>query len=190
MSKRFCKMVMALVLGALLCMPVVANAWSCLDQGWYDNYPEYNYPAVHVDQIDFYIVSGSATFDITTVPVASYEYPGFSGWTVTSYSPTHVEATNASAPTSATWEYVFADPGPVANYTLVWYGFYEGQFQVGESDAVTNGQVYFGPRGAGDYFYTYTLPVTDPASLPPSALLMGSGILGLVILRWRRKGSA
>jgi hypothetical protein len=188
MSKRFYKLVMTLALGVLICMPGMANAsWTSVNQGWYDNYPEGNNPPVPVDQLDFTIVSGSATFD--TTPLASYGSPGFSGWTVTSYSPTYVVVTNPSAPTSATWEYIFSGSSPVANYNLVWYGYYHGQFQVSENDIVGNGGVDFGPSGDGMYDYTYT-PPPDPVPLPPSVLLLGTGILGLVVLGWGRKGSA
>jgi len=188
MKVKFCQLVMTLALGVLLCMPGIANAdWTSVDQGWYDNYPDNNTPPVPVNQLDFYIVSGSATFD-TSTPLASFGSPGFSGWTVKSYSPTYVVATNPSAPTSATWEYIFSGSGPVANYNLVWYAYYNGQFQMNEIDTVTNGQV-LGLSIGGYYFYTYT-PPPDPIPLPPSALLLGSGILGLAMLRWQKKGPA
>jgi hypothetical protein len=118
--------------------------------------------------------------------LASFGSPGFSGWTVTSYSPTYVVATNPNAPTSATWEYVFSGSEPVADYSLVWYGYYQGQFQLGENDIVTNGQVVDLSAGG---VYTYTPPVTLPNPLPSTALLLGTGILGLIVLRWRRKSS-
>ena len=188
MSIRFSKLLMTLALGVLLFMPGMANAdWTSLDQGWYDNYPFTSSPAVPVNQLDFYITSGSATFD-TSAPLASYGSPGFSGWTVTSYSPYYIVATNPSAPTSATWEYIFSGTGPVANYTLVWYGYYNGQFQMEEIDTVTNGQV-LGLSQGGYYYYNYT-PPPDPVPLPPAVLLLGSGILGLIALRWRRKEPA
>jgi hypothetical protein len=189
MSTRFCQLVIALALGVLLCMPGMSNAsWTSVQQGWYDNYPEGSNHPVAVDQLDFYIVSGSATFD-TSTPLASFGSPGFSGWTVKSYSPTYVVATNPSAPTSATWDYIFSGSSPVANYNLVWYAYYKGQFQLRENDIVGNGSIDFGPSGDGIYVYTYT-PPPDPTPLPPSALLLGSGILGLIALRWRRKGPA
>jgi len=188
MKIRFCQLVMTLALGSLLCVPGMANAdWTSVDQGWYDNYPFTGNPAVPVNELDFYIVTGSATFD-TSTPLASYGSPGFSGWTVTSHSPIYVVATNPSAPTSATWEYIFSGSSPVANYILVWYGYYNGQFQMEEADEVTNGQV-LGLSQGGYYYYNYSPP---PAytPLPPSALLLGSGIVGLAILGRRKKGLA
>ena len=190
MNIRFFQLVMTLALGVLLCMPGIANAnWTSVDQGWYDNYPFTNNPAVPVNELDFYITSGTAVFDPST-PLASFGSPGFSGWTVTSFSPTYMVVTNPSAPTSATWEYIFFGSTPVANYTLVWYGYYNGQFQMEEIDTVTNGQV-LGLSEGGYYYYNYTPPPDPgPTPPPPSVLLLGSGILGLAILRWRKKGPA
>ena len=51
-------------------------------------------------------------------------------------------------------------------------------------DLVGSGQQWIANNAALDMLTFQSVP------LPPSALLLGSGILGLVVLRWRKKGSA
>jgi hypothetical protein len=172
------KFLCVLALGLIICLPGVAYAWTSLQQGYYDNYPLTGDPAVPIDKIEFFIVDGSVTFAAT--PLVTYANPGFSGWTVTVISPTHVVATNASAPTSATWYYQFTGSTPVPNYTLVWNA-YSDKFEYGEIVTLANGGLSTPPPG--DYFRdaAYVVP------LPGSVLLLGSGFLGLGLLGWRRK---
>jgi hypothetical protein len=176
------KLLVVVALALVICLPVMANAtWYMTDQGNYDNYPEAGYPPVSLDKIFFEITSG-ATFE--GGGVIGYG-AGFSGWTVTPIDDQHVVATNNSAPTSATWNYQFTG-SPVANWGLYWDGYLNGVFQVGESDVTTNGAIYAGPRGNGDYYYD--APRGEVVPLPPTVLLLGSGLLGLVGWRRVRKG--
>ena len=184
--KVLIKLLILLTLGAVICLPGMAVAdWTSVDQGWYDNYPLANAPAVNLDRIDFYITDGTA---FGSGGVVEYGSPGFSGWTITNLSATHIVATNASAPTSGTWMYQLADPGPAANWTLIWNGFYQGNFVLGETDNVINGACDFGPSGNGVYFSD--TPYT-PVPLPPTLLLLGTGLLGLIGLRRKpRRGNS
>ncbi|MGD0827990.1 MAG: hypothetical protein ABSA09_07870 [Desulfobaccales bacterium] len=177
------KLILLLALGMLICLPGMAMAdWYATDQGWYDNYPASGPPAYNVDTIDFYITTYGLNFGGNGV--VDYGSPGFSGWSVIT-TPYKVVATNGSAPTSATWNYEFTG-SPLANYILIWDGYYNGNFVVGEIDTVINGAFQFGSTGYGYYFYDTPIIPPTPTPVPPSVLLLGSGLFGLGLLGRRK----
>ena|GEM_PF-738180 len=166
-----------LALGMLICPTGMAMAdWYATDQGWYDNYPDIGSSSVAIDKIIFYITTPGLTFGGNGV--IDYGSPGFSGWSVTTITPTEVVATNAAAPTSATWNYEFTGSTPVPTYTLVWDGYNGNNFVAGEIDSEVNG-VLTGLSYGGIYFNNTPDIPDPPVPVPPTMLLLGSGLAAL-----------
>ena len=187
--KSLVKVLMVLALGAIICMPGMALAdFTFTDITTYcDNYPQaYGPPgfdgdanavAGPVDTIKSFITSGDVTFGGTGL--VDTGNGAFAGWTPVKNSSTYASATLLPTPTAQNHEghtYQFAGTswdGSAFQIDTNWY--LGNQFVLHEVINVGNGPV------TGAYNDTQVVP------LPPSALLLGSGLLGLVGLGWRRR---
>jgi hypothetical protein len=188
MRTKMIKLILVLALGVIICLPVMARAdstWKFTQLGYYDNYPEDSSSAVKgaIDQIDVMITSGA--LDFADPGMISYG-SGLTGWTVNNIDSKCVVATNIAAPTSADWNYVFVGTGPVYPFTLDWNAYYDGDFKVHEHIALSS-------SGKISNYYDTTKYIPDPVvrssvvPLPPSALLFGTGLLGLGFWPRRKK---
>ena len=177
MRTKMSKLIVALALGAVICLPGMAQAdWNFTVTGYYDNYPESGGPVTGpIDKIDVSITSG--TFDFANPGMIDYGGQ-FSGWTVNNINSKFVQATNIAAPSSAGWNYTFAGTGPVYPFTLDWNAYDNGVFKVHEHIALDSS------GGISGYYDTNPAQMVP---LPPSVLLLGSGLLGLGFLPRRKK---
>lgn len=150
-----------------------ASAWNFTigDDGWW-NGTHYN-----LDKLEFFIISGGAFADPSQT---NFSDPG---WQATLVNPRYSLSTGPEEGLIS-WTFHFADPysGPI---TLDWLAYSGGTF-LGDARVTFTG-------GAFSY---YNLLDPEPSSydrsavpLPPSLLLLGSGLLGLGFLRrkWSMK---
>lgn len=99
------------------------------------------------------------------------------GWTGTVVGAHESYASGNLATSGFTWNYIFAGSGPTFPLVFDINYFNEGTF-VGHEHYSINGQVYAGGFDLNQY---------SAVPVPPSVLLLGSGLLGLVGLRKFRK---
>jgi hypothetical protein len=186
MRNKMINLILVLALGVVICLPGVALAdWTFLGATSYvDNYPE-NYPTAGdpITLIDAYITGGGISFSSTGMIDFNSE---FSGWTPTLISSTFSQATNSSGDTAARWNYQFADPQQTS-FALDWNAFDStGEFVVHEHVTVAPGII----SGVYDTYQYIPDPLDCPTPavpLPPSVLLLGSGLLGLGFLPRRKQ---
>jgi hypothetical protein len=177
---------MVLSMLTVLCLPGMALADYTFSSGYsyIDNYPESGVGAP-VNLIDVFISSGAIAF--ASPAMETYlgyggAYAGFfTGWTGQKLSDTHAQATTGTASGQVFWDYVFA--GSKSNpWTIDWNAYSGSEFKLHEHVSVdANGTV-------GGYYDTtpYSAPLSGPVPLPPTVLLMGSGLVGLGLLGRRK----
>jgi hypothetical protein len=181
---RFAKVLMVLALGAVICLPGMAMAdflmsdvsgWHWTDPGLY---PNQNDPNFKYDAFNTYITGGAETFSNAFVGTdkATVLF-NLGSWTGTYVSPTasHAQGPEQGLGQTLQWNYNFVDIAPPATvfpYSIKIDYFDKGNY-LGYEHYTING---------GDAQGGFT-----PVPLPPSMLLMGSGLVGLVGLRGRRR---
>jgi len=184
-----------MALGMLICLPGMASAdWTLL--GSYSTVDNYAYgplgttgPAIQ--EIDYYI-AGPVGLNFYGAGVIDTTYgPGFATWSVTTTTPYTVVATNTSPITTASWDYDFTGTGPPQNWELIWDAYSSststpGTFVTGEIVQVIDGVLQAGPTGEGVYFTSGPIIPPTPTPVPPSVLLLGSGLFGLGLLGRRK----
>jgi hypothetical protein len=193
-NKRVHNLFLAVAMAMVICMPGMAFAdlITAVDQGYFDNYPA-AWPAAgpYFDRIEVSITGGTVIFSgpglmalpDTGWPQSSYgaTSANFAGWTGSKITDTFSIA-NYSGPSSgaAAWNYQFSGT-PGTAYALD-VNFFNGSTFLLHEHITFNGN-YGGVTG------TYNSDQSTVVPIPPTALLLGGGLLGLVGLGWRRRKS-
>ena len=127
----------------------------------------------NLDKLEFFIISGGTFADPAQT---NFSNPG---WQATLVNPRYSQAIGPGVG-SIFWTFRFADPYSVP-IILDWLAYSEGNFRGDARVSFTGGS-----------FSYYNLLNPDPSSydrsavpLPPSVLLLVTGLLGLLGLRWK-----
>jgi hypothetical protein len=174
------KLLAVVALALVICLPGMAGAVTTVGDGviigsWAQTFNESGLPGVG-------IFTKLETFMLTSG--IDFEAPGFNGfssagWTTSMPNSDYVVAVKPAGDTNLNWNILFtsAQSTPLAFDFLAW----NGTTVLERAHAVWNGGGWaFTPLSAasGDY---------NRVPVPPSVLLMGTGILGLAGLAWRRR---
>lgn len=187
MKIKFLSFLTIIALGTVICLPSMAMAWT-LPETFIENGTDPN----HVnhgqfDKIEAFLIDGT-TFDAPFIQEASIAGVGWSSILVNSvYSLSTGPLTNILGPftvelpdppsTAHVLDYfVYRDDTLLYSQRITWNGTGSGGDYNGWSYPIldSNGSTYTYNETSGTY---------DRASIPPSVLLLGTGLLGLIGLR-------
>jgi hypothetical protein len=181
MRKNVLKYLAVMALGAVLLLPNLASATISFlsNYGGYENWP----PTIstpysgNIDHMEVYITGGSATFDSPYLADTGDNSFNSGGWTATSISPTHVAATTATVGGVAVvnWNDYFSGSTTILPLTVETNYFLGGVFKAHE---------YLNFPATGGFVNYYD---SIPVPIPPTVLLLGTGLLGLKGLRRKYK---
>ena len=171
------KFVFLLGLVAVISLP--GNASADFVQSWVEN-GYYGSPSVQQtwDRVEAFLISpGNWTGTGLGFPEA--------GWTSTLVNPQYVVASGPSFNSSVTGNFYFNTSATDPSGPFVWDWFlWNGGTIVGVQQSI------WSPSGGWNFVeITSNIPFENrsPVPIPGSLLLLGSGLLGLVSLGWRRK---
>jgi hypothetical protein len=187
MNRNLSKLLIILALGAAFCLPGMAMAWS-LPGIFYENGTDpNNLSHGQFDKIEVFLIDGT-TFDAPFIQEASIAGVGWSSTLVNpEYSlstgpltsllgPFTVELPNPSTTAHVLDYFVYRDDTLLYAQRVTWNGTgsggdYQGwSFPLLASDGTT-------------YTYNGTSYTYDRVPLPCSVLLLGTGLVGLLLLR-------
>lgn len=187
MTIKFLRFLAIIALGTVICLPSMAMAWTLpgkfIENGTDPSGVNYG----QFDKIEIFLIDGT-TFDAPFIQEASIAGVG---WTSTLVEPTYTLVTGPLTNLLGPFTVELPDPSTeshVLDY-LVW-----------DDDTLLYSQriTWNGTGSGGDYngwsypildsdgsTYTYdgTSGTYDRAPIPPSVLLLGTGLLGLIGLR-------
>ena len=187
MKKNLSKFMVMLALAAVLCLPGLAHADYV--QNWVEN-GLYGIPATYQtwDTAEAFLLS-PGTWIGTGLTINSG-----SGWTATLINPTYALATGDLFDSSAQGNFYFTThatdlTGPFSFDWVLSSGgtIVEGGIIVGVQRSI------YTPGVGWSYADVTANPPTEnrsPVPLPPATLLLGSGLVGLVLLRRRQRTQA
>jgi hypothetical protein len=165
------KWLLSLIALALLVWPSGALAYTYTftgTYGYYNSYPE----SQPIDYIQVYITGGTVTLENSGL----FDYGGlFSGWTGHMITPTYATGTAAAPDATVGFDMAFATAGGPFSLDINYLA--GNQLLLHEHYTVTGYQTYTNYASDNQPYHT---PV------PASALLLGTGLLGLGFLGLRR----
>jgi hypothetical protein len=190
--KSLVKVLMVLALGAVICLPGLASATTsigvpCTDTDWTqamyeDGYAPYTSPNPSpFDKIEVFMLDG------TTLTLPFFISFDHAGWSSSVVNGSYSVATGPTVTPSALLYYSFQIPDPSStprNFDyLVW----------NDDHLVATQHVTWGPGWSMPYFNGDGILASNGTEydrsavpLPPSLLLLGSGLVGLGCLRRRK----
>jgi len=194
MKKNLPKFMVILALAAVICLPGMVMAWT-LPGTFYENGKDPNgVNHGQFDKIEVFMLDGT-TFDAPFIQNASI---ASAGWSSTLINPYYSLSTGS--PTNLLGPFTVELPDPKATSHALDYFVYLGNSLLYSQRITWNGTGsggdYYGwsfpllPSDGSTYTYGGTSGNYDRVPLPPTALLLGSGLVGLGLLRRRRKAEA
>jgi hypothetical protein len=167
---------MVTVLIGLICQPGVASAdflLSSLGFNWTNNPPE---PGP-IDRIDTYILAGNITFSAALVGGNAGTVNLTNGSFTGSVINNNLSRATSATPFTGTmnWDYNFAGTYSGAPFTLGINYYIGGVFKISETYTYNGSGVWTGA------------PSGSPVPIPGSLLLLGTGLVGLVLVSWGRQ---
>jgi hypothetical protein len=191
MRTKSIKLLCVLALGLIICLPAMAGAVTSIGEpqpagSWSQEWQENG--VGNFKALEFFVISPSSI---------DMEAPGFrsfntSGWTVGDPNPKYTYATNSGEITDTRWVSFFTGSATVGT-TLDLFAWDGGVLGTLKDYARA---IYDPSQPNNSYGWVISAAVHDPTGvdynrnavpLPPSVLLLGSGLLGMGLLGWRRK---
>jgi hypothetical protein len=161
---------LSLIALVLLLWPASALAYTYTFTGTYGYYNKYP-GSQPIDHLQVYITGGT----VTSENPGLFDYGGlFSGWTGQMITPTYATGTSANSDTTVGFDMAFASKGP---FSLDINYLFGNQLVLHEHYTVTGYQTYTNYASDNQPYHT---------PIPASALLLGTGLLGLGFLGLRR----
>ena len=189
MKKNLPKFMVMLALAAVVCLPAMASADYV--QSWYEN-GLYGNPASYQtwDTAEAFLLS-PGTWIGTGLTINSG-----TGWTMTLINPRYALATTATAYVSNASEYFY-----FATRATDLTGPFSFDWVLSSGGTIAEGGKIVGVFNltgtpSGGWTPTEYAPTAPPqenrahAPIPPSVMLLGSGLVGLVLLRRRKPATA
>jgi hypothetical protein len=226
--KNLIKVLMALALGAIICLPGIASAYPTVDlyEVRVDNAAVANIHAASLGDLGAY--AGNYILAVSNPSGSGNPFVEFSGYCVEPAYSSHTSqvyellpiaqgtpfaaaawilsqnyTTLAPAAQAAVWELTW-DTAKGNGFDLsadnfrLYGGVNAGDVTTIYNNAIANMNTFntsgyviaSNPVGSTDWKDSQNYIIHNPVPVPPSALLLGSGLLGLAGLRYRRKKSS
>jgi hypothetical protein len=183
--KTLVKYLVGLALAANICLPGVA--WAYLTGGtWIETGAENGsapFTKIEVFADDSTTLTGVVLYDLSAPD-----------WTNTLVNPQYSVAQGSyTGSVTFTWQF----PDPSDQYRAIEYLVWNGDILLTQQHLAFNQSGWYVPDGTGSWgyyqgdgvhdFYKNPLPLSSHAPLPSTLLLLGTGLLGLLGLRWKCK---
>ena len=180
MTIKFLRFLAIIALGTVICLPSMAMAWTLpgtfIENGTDPNGVNYG----QFDKIEIFMIDGT-TFDAPFIQEAGI---AGAGWSSTLVNPTYSLTTGTL--TSYLGPFTVELPDPSSTAHVLDYFVYRDDTLLYSQRLTWNGTGLSYPildSDGSSYIYNGTSGSYDRASIPPSVLLLGTGLLGLIGLR-------
>jgi hypothetical protein len=188
MRQNLTKLMMGLVVGALILMPAMALAWTA-------SFMEDGYSGITGAYSTFNKIEAFMLDDTTLTDPVCINF-NESGWTSDVVNPGYSVASKAVP--GGTVNFTLQLPDPSSETRVFDYVLFKDDVYVASQHISWNGGGWSYPYFAGDGIHDYNGDLYDRSApyslnsvvpLPPTVLLMGSGLLGLGFLARRKKSA-